>query len=123
MTKRAFDKEFQSQVVQARTYKRKKPTWVWNDKKIRDLIVRAFPKMETSRTQRESAARWASVIHLYFRMGYTRAQIAEEIGSTTGKIHGIIRSISRVSKGLRADGTGRLKSNMPHNRLSTSSNP
>lgn len=97
------------QVVKARTYKRQTPLWALNDVKIKQLILRSFPKTQTSATQRAAASRWASVIHLYFRMGYTRAQIAHEIGSTVTKVHGIIRSILRVSKGLRADGQGKLK--------------
>lgn len=98
-----------SQIVQARTYRRASPLWTKSDKKIQELITRSFPKVQTSPTQRTAAARWVSVIHLYFRMGYTRSQIAHEIGSTTTKVHGIIRSILRVSKGLRADGCGKLK--------------
>lgn len=108
------------QIVKARAYPRKPPLWAMSDTKIRQLILRSFPKAHTSDTQRAAAGRWASVIHLYFRMGYTRPQIAHEIGSTTTKVHGIIRSILRVSKGLRANGQGKLKGsrgrpkNVPH---------
>lgn len=98
-----------SQIVQARTYRRASPIWTKSDKKIQELITRSFPKVQSSPTQRAAAAKWVSVIHLYFRMGYTRSQIAHELGSTYTKIKGIIRSITRVSKGLRADGYGKLK--------------
>lgn len=103
------------QVTGARTYKRRVPTWAMNDQLIRRLLLKTFPKMATSKVQRASAARWGAVIHLYFRMGYTRSQIAEEIGSTAVKVHGVIRSILRVSKGLRADGSGAKQTDMPHN--------
>lgn len=96
-------------IVGARTYKRASPTWTRSEVRIREILLRAFPRLTTNDRQRESAARWATVIHLYFRMGYTRPQIAHEIGSTTGKIHSLIRSIIRVSNGLRADGTGKLQ--------------
>lgn len=96
------------QIVSARTYKRAVPRWTKNDRLIRELLLKTFPKMATDSRQHDSAARWGAVIHLYFRMGYTRSQIAEEIGSTSVKIHGIIRSILRVSKGIRADGRGPL---------------
>ncbi len=96
------------QIVHARTYKRQIPEWVLSDRKIREVVLRAFPNMVTSPRQRESALRWVSVIHLYYRMGYTRSQIAEEIGSTSLKVHNMIRAISRVSKGLRANGTGKI---------------
>lgn len=98
-----------SQIVQARTYRRVSPLWTKSDKKIQELVTRSFPKMQTDPVQRAAAARWVSVIHLYFRMGYTRSQIAHELGSTYTKIKGIIRSITRVSNGLRADGYGKLK--------------
>jgi DNA-binding NarL/FixJ family response regulator len=95
-------------IVKARTYKRKVPEWTKSDKAIRKVILRAFPKTTEDPSQRKAASRWASVIHLYFRLGYTRSQIAEELNSTTLKIHNVVRSILRVSKGLRADGTGVL---------------
>jgi len=101
------------QVVGARKYKRAVPLWAMSDKATRKVILRAFPNFITDSVQREGAARWASVIHLYFRMGYTRGQIAEEIGSSACKIHGVIRSILRVSKGLRANGSGKLRATVP----------
>jgi len=94
------------QTVGARTYRRKIPTWVKSDVAIKNLLLKVFPKLASDSVQRASAARWVSVIHLYFRLGYTRTQIAEEIGSTDVKIHGVIRSINRAQKGLRADGSG-----------------
>lgn len=98
------------QNVGARTYDREAPKWTKNDGAIRTLLLKTFPKLATDDNQRTSAARWASVIHLYYRLGYTRGQIAEEIGSTDVKVHGVIRSITRAYKGLRADGSG-TKSN------------
>jgi hypothetical protein len=95
-------------IVKARTYKRKVPEWTKSDKAIRKVILRAFPGLASDPEQRKAASRWANVINLYFRLGYTRSQIAEEIGSSSSKVHGVIRSILRVSKGLRANGTGKL---------------
>lgn len=95
-------------VVKARTYKRKTPTWVFDDQKVQGLILRSFPKAKSSKTQREGAARWAAVIHLYFRLGYTASQVADEINSTTTKVEFVVRSIYRVSKGRSANGSGLL---------------
>jgi hypothetical protein len=92
--------QFSHQIVRARTYTRANPEWAQSDKGIAGVIERAFPKWKT--TQIEAASRWAAIIHLYFRMGFTRSQIAAEIGSTTQKVHCTIRSIYRVSKGLNA---------------------
>jgi hypothetical protein len=97
------------QIVQARTYKRKTPAWVYKDSEIQKVLLRAFPKLATDDRQRDSAGRWGLVIHLYFRLGYTRGQIAEELDTTTERVKGLIRSIYRVSKGRRADGRGPLK--------------
>jgi hypothetical protein len=97
------------QIVHARTYRRKTPAWVYNDLRIQEVLLRAFPKLATDDRQRDSAGRWGLVIHLYFRLGYTRGQIAEELDSTVERVKGLVRSIYRVSKGLRADGRGPLK--------------
>ena len=97
------------QIVHARTYKRKTPAWTINDKEVQKVLLRAFPKLATDDRQRDSAGRWTMVIHLYFRLGYTRGQIAAELDTTTERVKGYIRSIYRVSKGRRADGKGPRK--------------
>jgi hypothetical protein len=95
-----------NQDVGARQYARLVPAWAKSDKAIKSLLLRSFPKLATDPKQREAAGRWAAVINLYFRLGYTRSQVAEEIGSSSGKVHGVIRNISRVINGLRANGSG-----------------
>jgi hypothetical protein len=97
------------QIVHARTYRRKTPSWAYNDSEIQKVLLRAFPKLAIDDRQRDSAGRWGLVIHLYFRLGYTRGQIAEELDSTVERVKSYIRSIYRVSKGRRADGKGPLK--------------
>jgi hypothetical protein len=97
------------QIVRARTYKRKIPAWALNDTEVQKVLLRAFPRLATDDRQRDSAGRWITVIHWYFRLGYTRGQIADEFATTTERIKGVIRSIYRVSKGRRADGKGPLK--------------
>ena len=97
-----------SRIVGPRSYRgRKMPTWAMDDKKVQHLLLSTFPRMKedsaAGRRQRDSAARWHAVIHLYFRMKYTCSQIAEELGSSHCKIKNVIRSIQRVVRGLRAD--------------------
>lgn len=87
--------------VEARTYKKTIPKWCFNDTEIRRLIEHSFPNWRKKDTVRADAARWAAVIQLY-RMGYTSSQIATEIGSNPCKVRGVIRSIQRAAKGLRA---------------------
>lgn len=96
------------QLVQARSYKRQMPDWAKSQSSIRKLLLRSFPKLETSPRQRSAASRWAMVINLYFTMGYTRSQIAEEMGTSEIRIIGVLRSITRASRGQSANGTGVL---------------
>jgi hypothetical protein len=95
------------QVVKARRQERKTPEWANNDGKIREFVTRAFPKLFTSARQQEGARRWVRVVYLYFRMGYTETQTAEEMGLTLSQAKGIIISLRRAAKGLWAKGTGK----------------
>lgn len=96
------------QVVQARSNKRETPDWAMSNARVREILLRSFPKLKTETRQRNAAARWMWVIQLYYRLGYTYTQVAEEIGSSPVKVENVIRSIKRVVQGLRADGRGRL---------------
>lgn len=90
------------QVGAARTYKRMPQIWANSDLEIRKVLLTAFPRQATNPKQRAKAGRWLRVIHYYFRLGYTRVQIAEEMGNTVSAIHTLIRSINRVRKGKMA---------------------
>ena len=95
------------QIVKVRSQERKIPEWANNDSKIREFIVRAFPKLHTNFYQQEHASRWVRVAHLYFKMGYTYTQVAKEMNLTTGQVLGILRNLRRASKGLWANGAGK----------------
>ena len=94
------------QMVKARQHKHDTPDWVNNKSKIGKLLLTVFPKLQTNESQRESAARWARIIQLYFRVGYTRKQVAEEMNLTSAQVKGVIQGIRNVSEGRRADGRG-----------------
>jgi hypothetical protein len=96
------------QIVHARSYKRETPAWVTKNSEIRKLLLRSFPRLATNERQKRAAARWAMIIHLFYHMGYTSSQVAEEMGLALNKVKAICKSIRRVSKGLRADGRGKL---------------
>lgn len=96
------------QVVSPRTYKREIPAWAKSQTSIRKMLLQSFPKLETNSRQRSAAARWAMVINLYYTMGYTRSQIAEEMGTSTVRIQGVLQSIAHVSRGRSANGSGPL---------------
>ncbi len=95
------------QVVKARRYERKTPAWANNDAKITKFVTRAFPKLSTNSHQQESARRWVRVVYLYFRMGYTGSQVAEEMSLTSYQVNSIVRSLRRAADGLWASGAGK----------------
>ena len=95
------------QDAKARTYERKVPLWTSSDAGIQEVLLRAFPNLDSNEAQREAAGRWNWIIQLYFRTGYTRGQIMEEMGLTASQINNYLCSILRVGKGLRTDGKPR----------------
>jgi len=101
------------QILVRRTREHAVPEWTLSDSEVRKVIMRAFPLLKTSSFQRNRAARWARIIHLYFRTRMTASEIAGELGSTRDTVKTTIRNISRVQRGLRADGSGTRKSNAP----------
>src|SRR5271157_4589288 len=96
------------QFVQARSNKRTTPDWAMNNTRVREILLRSFPHLKKDVRQRNAAARWMWVIQLYYRLGYTYVQVAEEIGSSPVKVKNIIRSIKRVARGQSANGSGLL---------------
>lgn len=85
------------------------PEWTRSDQKVGKILLRSFPKLHTNTKQRERAAEWARIIHLYFRLQFTYRQTAEEIGKSPGNIRRKIESIKRAGQGLRTNGTGKLR--------------
>lgn len=97
------------QVLKPRSNDKKEvPEWTRDDKKVREILLRSFPKLTTDYKQRVRAARWIRIIHLYFRMHMTRGQVAEEMGVEPGIIRDVVRSIRRVAANRRANGSGVL---------------
>lgn len=82
------------------------PTWANDDKAIKKFLLRSFPKLQTNDRQRRSAARWVRIIHLHFRAGWTRGDIAEELHLSLDSVRSAIRNIKRAASGIRARGTG-----------------
>lgn len=80
--------------------------WTDYNPKIRDLLLRSFPNLETNQLQRMRASRWCRVIYFYFRLRFTTSQIAEEMGLEELKIRRILRSIGQAASGRRANGLG-----------------
>jgi hypothetical protein len=105
-----------------RTRERTVPDWTRSNKEVRKVLLRSFPKLLADPQQRLQAARWARVIHLYFRMHYTYKQVSAELDKTPKSIESIIRSIKRVADGRRANGNG-LRSLRGPGRPKSTKNP
>lgn len=84
--------------------KRRIPTWVYDDKKVKELLLLVFPKLLTDPTQRKRAARWMQVIQLHYRCEKSIRETSEEMQEKIGTILTITRSISRASKGQPTSG-------------------
>lgn len=99
------------QIVTLRSRKRVIPDWARSNIRIREILLRSFPKLVINQKQRDRAARWARVIHLYFRLQWTSRQVADELDITPAAALSITRAITRVAAGNRANGTGKLGNN------------
>jgi hypothetical protein len=100
------NEQFGHQILKIRRPRKRVPLWALDNKKIQQVILRAFPKMDSDPVQRQRAGRWTRVIHLYYRLKWSRGQIAKEMGLQYYTVNDLIRSIKRVAAGKRANGTG-----------------
>lgn len=94
------------QIKKIRTREKDTPPWATNNAEIRKLLLRAFPKLKTDPKQRKRAARWAAVIHLFYRVGMTKSQIATELKTKTPIINLVLQRARWTAKGYRADHSG-----------------
>jgi hypothetical protein len=86
-----------------RQRKRPVPEWAKDNRKIQTILLRSFPKLQTEARQRKAAARWARFIHLYFRLGYTYRQVAEELDISLKASQSLTRAITRAAASKRTD--------------------
>lgn len=96
------------QILTIRTTPREIPEWTKSDKEIRKVLLRAFPKWDEQPQQRRQAGRWIRIINLYFKLQWTRSQIAEEMELTPDTVSSLIRAIKRAGQGRQANGRGAL---------------
>lgn len=95
------------QIKHIRTgYEREVPEWAKTNEGIQKILLTAFPRLQTDIIQRKRAGRWAQVINLYFRKGWSRSEVAEAMGEKDLIVKMLVRSIGRVADGKRADGSG-----------------
>lgn len=85
----------------------KMPEWMKDEKNVRGLLLRVFPKLKINKRQRKSAARWAVIIRLYFKMAWSARDVAKELNTTEKKIYDTAQRITRAGAGLRTTGKPR----------------
>jgi hypothetical protein len=94
------------QIGKPKQYRRKIPAWLNNNKQIQAILLSAFPKLKTDTRQRKMAARWVNVVHFYFRLRYTDAQTAEELGIKVQAVKDVVKRVRRVVAGRKSNGCG-----------------
>ncbi len=88
-------------LLKMRRHQRSVPAWVHDENDIREMLLKIFPKLKNDdNRQRQRAAVWARVIHLYFRLGYTESYIAGEMETSISRIRSLVRSIKRAEMGV-----------------------
>jgi hypothetical protein len=95
-------------IVKMRQRRRIIPEWTRSDEKIRAILRRSFPLLETDPKQRAQAARWASIIHFFFRLQYTYRQVAAELQMTFYAVRQATIYIRRVAAGTWSNGRGKF---------------
>jgi hypothetical protein len=103
---------------------RETPEWVYDQKFVTGILLRAFPKLGTDKTQLKRAARWREIIQVWWRVGEPETRAVNAINEnlrlegrdriTPKKLHDTVRRIRRIAeKGLTTSGKFR---NRPRNR-------
>lgn len=89
---------FQVRRVPQRHKEKEVPEWAIKDESLRVILLKAFPRLHINASQRKSAARWAQVIQLYFRQGWTRIEVADEMMETEESIRCLVFRIKKVAE-------------------------
>lgn len=96
------------QIITKRSDSKKgNPAWAKNDAELRNILLKAFPKLHTDQKQRKAAARWLRVVSLFYRTGLTRGEVAEELGLKVDIVKQILIRVRRAANGKTAKGTPR----------------
>ena len=97
------------QILKIRTRKKIVPAWATNNKETQKILLKAFPKLLSSPSQRKAAARWGSIIHLFYRMNQTYSNIGADLGITPKAVEMTLWRIKRVASGVTVRHRGRPK--------------
>ena len=96
------------QIKEFRTgYTREVPEWARTNVGIQKVLLTAFPRLQTDKNQRKHAGRWAQVINMYFRQGWSAEEVAEELNQSRASVKMLVLGIDRTSRGLTVNGDPR----------------
>lgn len=93
-----------SQISKIRTEEKETPDWAFDNAQIREKLLEVFPKLGIDHKQRARAARWAAAIYMFYRLGMTYSQVAQELNITPIASNRLLARISDAFKGLQASG-------------------
>jgi|SRR5215472_15534580 len=97
------------------------PEWATNHRLTRQVLLRAFPKLDSNKTQERRALLWLEIIYNFYRRGLPASYVAMELFSDEGRkkrpwlqsanpqkyVEDTVRRIARVAAGLRTTGKPR----------------
>jgi len=100
--------EYRNRKISAKKRMRTDP-WAFDDKRFNVMVELVFPKLRTNKWQLMQAARWDTVLRLYFRgdngVVWTARLIAEQLSITTKQVQDIVCRMRRAARGLNTDGS------------------
>lgn len=72
------------------------PDWAMDDAKVKEILLRAFPHMETNPLQRKRAGKWMRIIYQYFRTGDKAFEISLEFIQESGTALALYKKIEAL---------------------------
>lgn len=103
------------QIKKVRGREKEIPAWALSDEETRKIMLKAFPKLLTDPKQRKSAARWAAVVHLFYRMNMSKSGVAHELKIRRTNVNRIVQRLKDHASG-KSKSRGRPKKEVlsPH---------
>jgi hypothetical protein len=76
--------------------RRKDAAWTLDDDQVKALLQRVFPRLALDERERERAGRWARIIHLYYRLGYSYGDAAAELKIPMHTVRNVLARMRRA---------------------------
>src|SRR5579859_1728966 len=86
------------EVKKIRAREHETPEWALSNKKVQEILLKAFPTLHKTKPSRARAARWASVIYLYYRMGLPQQVVMRELKMTKPVFRTICQRVEAIAK-------------------------